>query len=336
MKTDVEVCPTKYHRWYMPFEAKILSPLHSQEIHTMHPRRRLGRRPPSRTHIDEAEYAALRMKANMETSTAYQYLNTHNIQGIMCNILSALMNEQPTDPWEFLISRLQELQRIVVKHPILTDITPSILQRIDFLYFIGAPAVGKTTIALQLRHKMRQRGYLAFHISEQDIIHPSEGLPPPYRDTVNTATLAGQTVPPHIAKQLCLARVRAVIAKQSAFPGHGKLKRATVLLDGFPRQLQEAALLDRTLEPRCVFHVQQPSSPGWLCSRLPYDGVGSLAGLRWRQKEWERHGEELVEYYSQAVQSAEMVTISGDTPNGQKWAYGFHTVWPNVLRILEI
>eukprot|EP00768_Dysnectes_brevis_P000937 gnl/Dysnectes_brevis/121_a143_7645.p2 GENE.gnl/Dysnectes_brevis/121_a143_7645~~gnl/Dysnectes_brevis/121_a143_7645.p2 ORF type:complete len:269 (+),score=122.93 gnl/Dysnectes_brevis/121_a143_7645:105-911(+) len=157
---------------------------------------------------------------------AYDYLNKHNIQGILCNITSSLILHRPEDPIHFIISELERVREIHQNEKNALKLTAEQARRLKVVIFLGAPAAGKTTQAQALAGAIDAE-YVHINTLIDNAISPQS-------DSISAARAAGQPIPDHVMITLLERHFASNPEK-------------VYCLDGFPSTIEQASAFDTSI-----------------------------------------------------------------------------------------
>lgn len=166
------------------------------------------------------------------------------------------------------------------------------MARYRTLLFVGAPGSGKGTQGKAL-------GMLPefFHCACGDVFR-NVNADSPLGKTFRQYSLSGRLVPDDVTMALWLAHISAKVADGSFVP-----ETTHLVLDGIPRNLTQARVMESHIDVEKVFHMNSPEEV--LLERLrrralkegrPDDAQESV--IRRRLEVFQRESQPLLEYYS--------------------------------------
>ena len=113
-----------------------------------------------------------------------------------------------------------------------------------YIILLGAPGAGKGTQAVMLTEKLK-----LVQVASGDLFRQALAKETDLGKKAKSYMEKGQLVPDEITIQMVLERLSAPDCENGA------------LLDGFPRNLQQAEALDKALKPQSMWGAMVPSPP---------------------------------------------------------------------------
>jgi len=157
-------------------------------------------------------------------------MKQHNLTELFDNLTETLVKEQPSNPFDFLISQLEDIKRKQQD------------EHRKVLFVLGGPGSGKGT---QCTNLVTKHGMV--HFSAGDLLREARLNDTEHGPLIDHCMREGQIVPGHIT----IALLRKAIMNTP--------KEKVILVDGFPREMRQGLDFERQIVPcHCVLFFDCP------------------------------------------------------------------------------